>query len=78
MSEQHTSSSIGFLSTLTVVFIVLKLCGTIDWSWWEVTSPLWVPWLLIFLLLAAFLICLLASMAVVAIIDKVKNRGSKS
>lgn len=28
---------------LFVVFLILKLCGTIDWSWWWVTSPLWIP-----------------------------------
>lgn len=32
---------IGFLGLLALVFIVLKLTGTIDWSWWWVTSPLW-------------------------------------
>lgn len=31
----------GFLEVLTIVFVVLKLMGTIDWSWWWVTSPLW-------------------------------------
>lgn len=32
---------IGFLGLLGLVFIVLKLTHTIDWSWWWVTSPLW-------------------------------------
>jgi hypothetical protein len=27
---------------LLVVFIVLKLCGIITWSWWWVLSPLWI------------------------------------
>ena len=27
---------------LFVVFLVLKLVGTISWSWWWVTSPLWI------------------------------------
>lgn len=31
-----------FLFTLFVVFMVLKLCGVINWSWWLVTMPLWV------------------------------------
>lgn len=26
---------------LFVVFLVLKLTNVIDWSWWWVTSPLW-------------------------------------
>lgn len=26
---------------LTVLFIVLKVTGVIDWSWWLVTLPFW-------------------------------------
>lgn len=25
---------------LTIVFVVLKLCGVIAWSWWWVVSPI--------------------------------------
>lgn len=32
----------GFAGTLTIVFIVLKLVGVIDWSWWWVLSPIWI------------------------------------
>lgn len=31
---------------LFVVFLSLKLTGTIGWSWWAVTMPLWAPALL--------------------------------
>jgi len=27
--------------TFGLAFVVLKLCGVIDWSWWWVTSPCW-------------------------------------
>lgn len=30
----------GFCGLLTIVFIVLKLIGKIDWSWFWVLSPL--------------------------------------
>lgn len=33
----------GFGSLLTLVFIVLKLIGVINWSWWWVLAPLWIP-----------------------------------
>lgn len=33
----------GFCSLLTLVFIVLKLIGVINWSWWWVLAPLWIP-----------------------------------
>jgi hypothetical protein len=38
-----SSSGIGFTGVLTIVFIILKLIGEINWSWWWVLSPLWIP-----------------------------------
>ena len=35
------SSGISTLSLLGVAFIILKLCGVINWSWWYVTLPFW-------------------------------------
>lgn len=29
-------------SLLGLAFIILKLTGIITWSWWLVTSPLWI------------------------------------
>jgi len=47
MSERkNTSGGIGIGMTLFLIFLVLKLTDTIDWSWWWVTSPLWIPALL--------------------------------
>ena len=40
---ENKSGGIGFCSLLLIVFIVLKLVGTIDWSWWWVLSPFWIP-----------------------------------
>ena len=28
--------------TLTIVFVVLKFVGVLDWSWWWIFSPLWI------------------------------------
>lgn len=33
----------GFCTLLGLVFIVLKLCNVITWSWWWVLAPLWIP-----------------------------------
>lgn len=52
-SSSSSSSGIGFCGLLTVMFIGLKLTGCIDWSWWWVTSPLWIPTLLVITILAA-------------------------
>lgn len=42
MSKQ-TFRGIGFFGLLTIVFITLKLCGVIEWSWLWVLGPLWIP-----------------------------------
>jgi len=39
----NTSNGLGLGTVLFIVFLILKLTGTIDWSWWWVTSPLWIP-----------------------------------
>ncbi len=41
MNSEKTSG-VDFTDLLTIVFIVLKLCGIITWSWWWVLSPLWI------------------------------------
>ena len=41
------NESIGICSLLTIVFVALKLFGAINWSWWWVVSPLWIPWAII-------------------------------
>lgn len=40
-SSSSSSGGIGFIGLLTIIFITLKLCKVIDWSWWWVLSPLW-------------------------------------
>jgi len=33
----------GILGALTITFVVLKALGYLDWSWWGVFAPLWIP-----------------------------------
>lgn len=58
MIENKTSQNngIGLGGVLFVVFLVLKLLGYINWSWWWVTAPLWIPFALILLFLLIGLI----------------------
>jgi hypothetical protein len=39
---------LGLPTVLFIVFLVLKLTDNIDWSWWWVTSPLWIGYAAIF------------------------------
>ena len=41
-NKQSSSGGIGFCGLLTIVFIVLKLCKVINWSWLWVLSPIWI------------------------------------
>ena len=51
-------NGIGFCGALTIAFIVLKLCGVIDWSWVWVLAPMWIAWGLILTVLG--IVCLVA------------------
>lgn len=51
MASSSSSGGIGFTGLLTIVFIILKLTGHIDWSWWWVLSPIWIGVALIVLIL---------------------------
>ncbi len=44
MAQSNTSSGgVGIFGLMFLIFMTLKLIGTIDWSWWWVTAPLWGP-----------------------------------
>ena len=55
-----SSGGIGFAGLLTIVFIVLKLCGIITWSWLWVLSPIWIG--------AALAIAILIIIGIIALI----------
>lgn len=39
----NEKKGLGFWQVLTVVLIVLKLVGVINWSWALVLAPFWIP-----------------------------------
>ncbi len=46
-----------FVSALTLIFVVAKLLGIVNWSWWLVFSPLIVSfgfWVLILIIITLF------------------------
>lgn len=51
------SNGIGLANVLTIVFVVLKLCHVIDWSWWWVLSPLWISFGLLVICVIVWLFC---------------------
>ena len=53
--KKSTSNGIGLPGVLFLIFLILKLTDNIDWSWWWVTSPLWIPLIFVFAILFAAL-----------------------
>lgn len=52
--EKSASNGIGLGTMLFLVFLTLKLAeiGPVQyWSWWWVTSPLWIPLVLVIAIL---------------------------
>ena len=67
MAKSSQSNGLGLGTVLYLIFMTLKLTKTIDWSWWWVTAPLWIP---IVLILGALAIALFG----VFIASALKNR----
>ena len=51
-------TGIGLGTILFVVFLILKLTGYIDWSWWWVTAPLWIPVVICLVVIVIYVIIL--------------------
>lgn len=61
------SGGIGFCGLLSIAFIVLRLTNVIDWSWWWVLAPLWIP-------IALAVVIVIAYVVITYIIDSTKEK----
>lgn len=53
-------SGCSFCGLLTIAFIVLRLCGVINWSWWFVLLPMLISVALpIVIILVILLVCVI-------------------
>ena len=50
------NSGMGFISVLTLMFVVLKLTNNISWSWIWVLSPIWISIILMILIFGIILV----------------------
>jgi hypothetical protein len=53
MKEQQTNGGLGLGTVLFLIFLTLKLTeiGPVQyWSWWWITSPLWIPLIIVILI----------------------------
>lgn len=51
-----TGSSGSIATLLFIIFLILKLTHVIDWSWWWVTAPLWIPAGIVIIICVVFFI----------------------
>lgn len=58
---------VGFVGLLQLVFIVLKLCNVITWSWWAVLLPTIIS---VGIVLAVFL-----AIAIIVLLPSSKKKG---
>lgn len=58
MSKTKTVNvqTVSGASLLTLLFVYLKLTGHIDWSWWWVTAPSWIPLALVLAFVGVFMV----------------------
>jgi hypothetical protein len=56
METRTLTLSAPWATIITIIFVILKLTGSIAWSWWWVFSPLWIVIAIVILIvLGAFL-----------------------
>lgn len=56
MDNKAKQGGLGIVSVLTIIFIVLKLLGVIQWSWIWVLSPIWISAVLVVAVFSVILI----------------------
>jgi hypothetical protein len=52
----NSSNGVGFLGLMFLIFMTLKIMGYITWSWWWVSAPLWVPFIIVLMIILIFLL----------------------
>lgn len=60
LTKDTSGGGVGFVGLLTILFVALKLTGSITWSWWWVLSPVWISGLVIVVIVAIVLIVYVA------------------
>ncbi len=72
------SCGISLPTALFLIFLVLKLVGVIDWSWWWVTAPLWISvGLCIATILISIVVLLIMHAMQVHRVNKLRKRGKR-
>lgn len=74
MSDQRSYNGPGIAGLLGVAFVVLKLCGVINWSWLWVLCPFWAGLTLVALIAGLSLLVIVFFALVSAVWGKSRAR----
>jgi hypothetical protein len=74
MASKKSNNGVGLTGILFIVFLVLKLTNNIDWSWWWVTSPLWIPIAFVLSIIFIILFIIVVAMMFGSSFDDIKMK----
>lgn len=77
ITVKESKSIISFSTGVFLVFLILKLSETgqvANWSWWLVTSPLWIPVVFGIIIMIVVIIATIVLGTISAIIDKTHSK----
>lgn len=58
------------MSLLTIVFLILKLTNVIDWSWWWILAPIWMPFAIIIGIGTLLMLVVILGKLIVGLLEK--------
>jgi hypothetical protein len=73
-TKSNSGTGLSLSAVLFIVFLVLKLTGNIDWSWWWVTSPLWIPLALGLALVGFVFLVIIVALIFGASVEDIKSK----
>ena len=77
MASSKSTSGLSTTMVLFLIFLTLKLTGLISWSWWWVTSPLWIPVMIILTIMFIALGAIIIATALGYSMKDIKNKIKK-
>lgn len=73
----YVSNGIGVFGLLGVLFVGLKLCDVIDWSWWLVTLPFWAGFALGLAIIIGYLVGGIVIAVIGALVEWIQEKLHK-
>jgi hypothetical protein len=73
-TKSNSGTGLSLSAVLFIVFLVLKLTGNIDWSWWWVTSPLWIPFAIGLALVGVVFLVIIIALIFGASVEDIKSK----